>query len=90
MQYREYISARLGSSGISRCLLSVAYLYILLAFGRACDAGRFWHAVGACVSVGRLGGFWRVGLTASAVKPEGQKSRAGKPERRGRWRTDKV
>ncbi|MDO5321693.1 MAG: hypothetical protein Q4F39_04840 [Bacteroidia bacterium] len=39
--------------------------------------------------MGGLGGFWSEGLTASAVKPEGQKSRAGKAVGRGRWRTHK-
>ena len=64
-------------------------IYISFGIVRAGDAGRFRHDLGACVSVGGLGGFWRVGLTASAVKPEGQKSRAGKAVGRGRWRTEK-
>ena len=63
------------------------YMYILCRHFGAGDAGDFRHDLGACVSEGRLGGFWSVGLTASAVKPERQKSRAGKAVGRGRWRT---
>lgn len=42
------------------------YMYILCCPVRACDAGDFRHDLGACVSVGGLGGFALSGVAASA------------------------